>query len=140
MSQRLDHQLCFLLYANSRSIIKLYKPLLDPYNLTYTQYITLLALWDKDDETLKELGNRLLLDSGTLTPVIKKLIQLELVKKTRAFDDERKVSISLTEKGKKMKDVLAHVPLEMASKLDLPKDQAKKLFIHLKKLLEKMNK
>jgi len=140
MSQKLDHQLCFLLYANSRSIIKLYKPLLDPHNLTYTQYITLLALWDKDKETMKELGERLYLDSGTLTPVIKKLEQASYVTKTRSKDDERRVTITLTNQGRKMKNVLNHIPLTMAKKLDMSKDEGILIFKHLKKLLHIMNK
>jgi DNA-binding MarR family transcriptional regulator len=140
MSQKLDHQLCFLLYANSRSIIKLYKPLLEPHNLTYTQYITLLALWDKDQETMKELGERLYLDSGTLTPVIKKLEQASYVKKVRSKDDERRVTISLTEAGRNMKKILRHIPKTLASKIDVNQEEGMVLFKHLKKLLKKMNK
>lgn len=140
MSQKLNHQLCFLLYANSRSIIKLYKPLLDPHKLTYTQYITLLALWDKDNETLKELGNRLYLDSGTLTPVIKKLEKAEYVKKTRNTEDERRVIITLTQKGKKMKSVLSYIPTTLAKKLDLSQEEGVNLFKNLNKLLSIMNK
>jgi len=140
MSQKLDHQLCFLLYANSRSIIKLYKPLLDPHNLTYTQYITLLALWDKDGDTMKELGERLYLDSGTLTPVIKKLETRGYVKKVRSNLDERRVTISLTESGKDMKKVLRHIPSNMAKKIRVDKEEGMFLFKHLKGLLRKMNK
>lgn len=140
MSQKLEHQLCFLLYANSRSIIKLYKPLLQPHNLTYTQYITLLALWDKDDETFKDLGERLYLDSGTLTPVIKKLEQAEYVKKTRSTTDERQILITLTPKGRKMKDILKHVPANLARRLDIPRDEGILLFKHLNKLINILNK
>jgi len=140
MSQKLDHQLCFLLYANSRSIIKLYKPLLDPHNLTYTQYITLLALWDKDGDTMKELGERLYLDSGTLTPVIKKLETHGYVKKVRSNLDERRVTISLTDSGKDMKKVLRHIPSNMAKKIRVDKEEGSFLFKHLKGLLRKMNK
>lgn len=140
MSQRLDHQLCFLLYANSRSIIKLYKPLLDPHNLTYTQYITLMALWDKDQETMKELGERLYLDSGTLTPVVKKLEAQGLVKKVRSNVDERRVTLSLTRAGKDMKKVLKHVPIILAKQIAVDKEDGMVLFKHLKKLLRKMNK
>ncbi len=140
MSQKLDHQLCFLLYANSRSIIKLYKPLLAPHNLTYTQYITLLALWDKDKETMKELGERLYLDSGTLTPVIKKLEQANYVTKIRSKDDERRVTITLTAQGRKMKDVLKYIPATLTKKLNIPQDEGIVIFKHLKKLLTILNK
>jgi len=94
---KLDHQLCFPLYAASRLVVKHYKPLLDPLGLTYTQYITLLALWEEDHQTVTAIGDRLYLDSGTLTPVLKKLEQQGLITRTRRLEDERSVLISLTQ-------------------------------------------
>ena len=93
---KLDNQLCFALYACSREITKLYKPVLDKLGITYTQYISLLVLWEKDNITVKEIGNKLHLDSGTLTPLLKKLECMELVKRNRDTVDERKVYVKLT--------------------------------------------
>ena len=111
---KLDNQLCFSLYALSREIIKRYKPLLDKHNLTYTQYIAMLVMWEKEKITFKELGKKLHLDSGTLTPVVKKLEAMELVLKYRNKDDDRVVTVELTEKGKDMKDEILYIPYEMS--------------------------
>lgn len=100
---KLENQLCFSLYALSREVIKLYKPILDKYNLTYTQYITMLVLWEEEKIIFKELGKRLHLDSGTLTPVVKKLEAMGLVIKYRNVEDDRVVTVELTEKGKTAK-------------------------------------
>lgn len=96
---KLDNQLCFAVYVASKEIIKQYKPFLDPLGLTYTQYITLLALWEKSDISVKELGQRLFLDSGTLTPLLKKLEAMNLIERVRSSDDERLIIVSLTKKG-----------------------------------------
>ncbi|MGL5616140.1 MAG: MarR family winged helix-turn-helix transcriptional regulator, partial [Sarcina sp.] len=101
---KLENQLCFPLYALSREVIKLYKPLLDKYNLTYTQYITMLVMWEEEKVTFKNLGKKLHLDSGTLTPVIKKLEAMELVTKHRTVEDDRVVVVEITEKGIALKD------------------------------------
>lgn len=97
---KLDNQLCFALYACSKEIIALYKPYLNSQGLTYTQYITLLVLWEEDGLNISELGNKLLLDSGTLTPLLKKLEKFQLVERVRDRDDERVVKVFLTEKEK----------------------------------------
>lgn len=107
---KLDNQLCFPLYALSREIIKLYKPLLTKFNLTYTQYVAMLVLWETETIDFKSLGNRLHLDSGTLTPVLKKLVSLEYVNKYRNPDDDRQVIIELTQKGKILKEQIVEVP------------------------------
>ena len=107
---KLDNQLCFSLYALSREVIKLYNPLLDKYNLTYTQYIAMLVMWEEEKIIFKELGKRLHLDSGTLTPVIKKLESMELVTKYRNKEDDRVVTVELTEKGKLLKEDIIEVP------------------------------
>lgn len=107
---KLENQLCFSLYALSREIIKRYKPLLDKHGLTYTQYIAMLVMWEEEKIGFKELGKRLHLDSGTLTPVIKKLESMDLVTKYRNKEDDRSVTVELTEKGLSMKDEMVHIP------------------------------
>ena len=110
---KLDNQLCFSLYAVSREIIKLYKPLLDKHNLTYTQYIAMLVMWEEEKILFKELGKKLHLDSGTLTPVVKKLESMELVTKYRNKEDDRLVTVELTEKGRLLKEDILDVPDKM---------------------------
>lgn len=107
---KLDNQLCFAAYTLARDITGVYRPLLDELGLTYTQYITLLVLWEDGDITVKQLGNRLKLDSGTLTPLLKKLVGMGLVEKQRDPDDERSVIIKLTAKGKTLKRKVGDVP------------------------------
>ena len=100
----LDNQLCFALYVCSKEIIKKYTPILTPLGLTYTSYITLLSLWEKDNVSVKELGNKIYLDSGTLTPLLKKMEAQELLQRKRSSVDERTVYITLTQKGRDMKE------------------------------------
>lgn len=113
---KLENQICFPLYALSREIIKLYKPILDKYNLTYTQYITMLVIWEEEKIIFKELGRRLHLDSGTLTPVIKKLESMGLIVKYRSKEDDRVVIIELTEGGRVLKEDILEVPDKMFCK------------------------
>ncbi|MGL5296869.1 MAG: MarR family winged helix-turn-helix transcriptional regulator [Culicoidibacterales bacterium] len=103
----LENQLCFSLYAVSKEVIRLYKPILDPHGLTYTQYITLLAIWGNDTVSVKELGKQLHLDSGTLTPVLKKLELQGYVNRQRDYKDERILLVTTTEKGRELKEKLA---------------------------------
>lgn len=110
---KLDNQLCFALYVSSKEIIRRYKPLLEPLHLTYTGYITMMALWEKDDISVKDLGNRLTLDSGTLTPLLKKLESLSYIERIRSDDDERSVRIRLTEAGRALKAKAASIPEQM---------------------------
>lgn len=107
---KLDHQLCFSIYACYSAIMKLYRPVLAELNLTYTQYITMLVLWEQDGLSVKELGNRLHLDSGTLTPLLKKLETGGLLTRTRDKADERSVIISLTTSGHALKAKAACIP------------------------------
>lgn len=107
---KLDNQLCFALYACSREVIKRYKPFLDPLGLTYTQYITLLVLWETPSIGFKQLGERLLLDSGTLTPLLKKLEMQGILTRQRDSEDERSVLIELTEKGEALKFEALKIP------------------------------
>ncbi|MFN3493554.1 MAG: MarR family winged helix-turn-helix transcriptional regulator [Hydrogenophaga sp.] len=106
----LDHQLCFALYSASLAMTKLYKPLLDELGLTYPQYLALLVLWEQDGITVSELGQRLHLDSGTLTPLLKRLESAELLSRLRDVQDERRVLIRLTAQGRALKKRAARIP------------------------------
>jgi DNA-binding MarR family transcriptional regulator len=107
---RLDNQLCFALYSASLAMTKLYKPLLDELGLTYPQYLVMLVLWEGDGLMVSELGQRLSLDSGTLTPLLKRLEAAGLVSRMRDVEDERRVHIHLTAAGRKLKTRAARVP------------------------------
>ena len=134
---KLDNQLCFSLYAASREVIKTYKPQLDKYGLTYTQYIAMLVVWEYEKITVKEMGQKLHLDSGTLTPVLKKLLSMELINKYRDKNDDRMVIVELTEKAMDLKKEIVEVPDQMYCKLDgFDKDE----MLQLKKSLDKMLK
>ncbi len=133
-SLKLENQLCFPLYACSKEIIKKYKPFLDPLGLTYTQYITLMALWEESNVTVKALGDRLYLDSGTLTPLLKKMESQGLVIRERSPQDERNVYIKLTEKGRALKDTALAVPQQMRSCISLSEQE----MILMRNLLNKV--
>ena len=107
---QLDNQLCFALYSTSLAMTKLYKPLLEELGLTYPQYLAMLVLWEQDGLTVSELGERLYLDSGTLTPLLKRMEAAGLVSRLRAVQDERRVHITLTAAGRKLKDKAAKIP------------------------------
>ena len=107
---KLDHQLCFALYSASLAMTKLYKPLLEEMGLTYPQYLAMLVLWENDGVTVSELGDRLYLDSGTLTPLLKRLETADLVTRLRDVQDERRVLIRLTAAGRKLKTRAARIP------------------------------
>ena len=115
--QKLDDQLCFALYVCSKEIIQKYKALLEPFGLTYTSYIVLLALWEEDEQTVKELGQKLYLDSGTLSPVLKKLESGGFVKRERNKRDERSVSVTLTAKGRRTQESALTIPKTMLALL-----------------------
>lgn len=136
---RLDHQLCFSLYVCSKEIIRKYKPLLDPYGLTYTGYIILLALWEEDDITVKDLGKRLYLDSGTLTPMLKKLESQDYIRRLRSSNDERNVFIKLTQKGLDFKDEALKIPENMICTLDLEPKYAESLLKGLHQMMFKLD-
>ena len=112
---KLENQFCFPLYACSKEIVRRYKPYLDALDLTYTQYITMMALWEHGKINVKEIGRLLYLDSGTLTPVIKKLEQKGLVTRSRMKDDERCLDIEITQKGLGLRDEALKVPGQVAS-------------------------
>jgi DNA-binding MarR family transcriptional regulator len=133
---KLDNQLCFALYASSKAVIKNYKPLLDKLGITYTQYITLLVLWEQDNITVKELGNKLYLDSGTLTPVIKRLEKMDLLERIRDSHDERNVYVKLLPKGISMKESALDIPKEIFCSVGMTLDDVTALREKLKSLLK----
>ena len=118
----LDNQLCFALYSTSLAMTKLYKPLLDELGLTYPQYLVMLVLWERDGLMVSELGERLFLDSGTLTPLLKRLESAGLIARIRAVEDERRVHITLTAAGRKLKAKAQKVPgcILSASQCSIP--------------------
>lgn len=137
-SIKLDNQLCFSLYATSREIIKLYKPFLDKFNLTYTQYVAMLVLWEDEKSTVKEIGKRLHLDSGTLTPLLKKIESMGLIKRYRDVNDDRVVIVELTQQGRLLKDQVTEVPREMACKINMTMERALELKKDLDELLNSL--
>jgi len=136
----LDRQLCFPLYATSRALTRAYAPLLDPFGLTYPQYLTMLALWAQPDGmTVGDLGRRLHLDSGTLTPLLKRLEAAGLVARRRDPADERRVVVTPTDEGERLQDQVAHVPGAVASKLDLTLDEGITLHTLLTRVLRTLD-
>jgi len=119
---QLDNQLCFALYSTSLAMTKLYKPLLDELGLTYPQYLAMLVLWEQDGLMVSELGERLYLDSGTLTPLLKRLETSGFISRIRAVEDERRVHITLTAAGRKLKAKAAKIPgcILRASQCSIP--------------------
>ncbi len=124
---KLDNQLCFSLYVCSKEIIRMYKPLLDPYGLTYTGYIVMMALWESDEVTVKDLGKKLFLDSGTLTPLLKKLEALGYIDRSRSSLDERNVYIRLTQMGKDFREEALHIPEKLVCALNMDVASAEQL-------------
>lgn len=130
----LDNQLCFALYSASLQMTKLYKPLLDKIGLTYPQYVTMLSLWETDGVTVSALGERLFLDSGTLTPLLKRLEAAGLVTRTRNAEDERQVLIRLTAKGRGLRQKAQCIPQEIGARGGLTVQE----FLALRKTLKKL--
>ena len=133
---KLENQLCFPLYACSREIIKKYKPHLDRLDLTYTQYITMMVVWEHKSITVKALGDILYLDSGTLTPLLKKLEAKGLVRRTRSTEDERNLIISMTPKGEELRVEALSIPGEMAKEMKLEPSEVDVLYKLLYKMLQ----
>lgn len=131
----LENQLCFPLYACSKEIVRRYKPFLDELDLTYTQYITMMVMWEQEELTVKELGERLFLDSGTLTPVLKKLESKGYVSRERAKEDERNLDVQITEAGRVLKEKAAGIPGKMAACFTLSQEDAMTLKRILKTLM-----
>ena len=133
---KLENQLCFPLYAASREIIKRYRPYLDEIDLTYTQYITLMVIWAEETVSVRDLGKRLFLDSGTLTPVLKSLEAKGLIHRSRSTEDERVLMVSLTSAGEALKISACEIPQKMAGCIPLSAEDAAELYRLLYKLLE----
>lgn len=133
---KLENQLCFPLYACAKEVIKKYRPFLSKLDLTYTQYIAMLILWENGEISVKELGKKLFLDSGTLTPLLKKLESKEYIKRVRSENDERVLLISLTEKGSALKEKALEIPEKMSSCVNLNRKEAETLYMLLYKLLD----
>jgi DNA-binding MarR family transcriptional regulator len=132
----LERQLCFPIYATARAVVRAYGPLLDSVGLTYPQYLTLLALWGSSDGpmTVGELGQRLRLDTGTLTPLLKRLEKSGHLSRRRDPDDERRVLLDLTDQGWALRDRVAHVPDALLRSLDLSAED----FAELRRLLDQL--
>ncbi len=135
-AMKLANQLCFPLYAAARNVTGLYTPWLKPLGLTYTQYIVFLVLWEKDGIPVGEIGEKLMLDNGTLSPLLKKMEQAGYIERQRSHADERVVEIVLTEEGRALQDKAKEVPGKVANCIDLPADKAKLLYELLYELLE----
>ena len=133
---KLGNQLCFPLYACAKEVVKRYRPFLDELDLTYTQYIVMMVLWEETSLSVKELGERLFLDSGTLTPVLKSLAGKGYLTRTRSDRDERVLIVALTEEGVALRDRALSVPEKMAACVALSKEESQTLYGLLYKLLK----
>jgi len=134
-SLKLENQLCFPLYACSKEIVRRYQPLLEKLDLTYTQYIVMMVMWEDREINVKKLGEKLFLDSGTLTPVLKKLESKGYICRNRSKKDERNLIISVTESGLKLRDKAISVPLEMSKCVHLTPEEAIAMHKGLYKIL-----
>ena len=132
---KLENQLCFPLYAASREVIKQYRPYLEELGLTYTQYITMMVFWEEKKINVKELGKKLFLDSGTLTPVLKSLEAKGYVHRYRSAEDERVLLVEITESGEDLKEKMISIPQKIAGCVDLNPEEATQLHQLLYKLL-----
>ena len=137
-SLKLENQLCFPLYACAKEVVRRYKPFLDELDLTYTQYITMMVLWEERLMNVKELGQRLFLDSGPLTPLLKKLEQKGYLSRHRAKEDERNLMIAVTEEGMKLRERALSVPPRIAECICLSPEEAMVLYKVLYKILGSM--
>ena len=135
-AMKLANQLCFPLYAASRNVISLYTPYLKSLGLTYTQYIVFLVLWEKDGITVGEICEKLMLDNGTLSPLLKKMEQAGLVIRQRSREDERVVEILLTDEGRALQEKAKERPQKVAGCIDLPEEKARQLYRLLYELLK----
>jgi DNA-binding MarR family transcriptional regulator len=136
---KLDNQLCFPLYAAAKEIVRKYKPFLDELDLTYTQYITMMVMWEERCITVTKLGEKLYLDSGTLTPLLKKLEQKHYISRQRSKEDERTLDVTLTSEGLSLRDKALAVPEGMGKCVKLTPEEAQFLYKILHKILNDMN-
>ena len=136
---KLENQICFPLYACAREVVKKYRPYLDEIDLTYTQYIAMMVFWEKGKCSAKELGEKLYLDSGTLTPVLKSLEKKGFVKRVRSTEDERLLMVEITKEGEALKERAADIPRKVAGCVDLEAEKAAALYQTLYELLGKLS-
>jgi DNA-binding MarR family transcriptional regulator len=136
---KLKNQLCFPLYAAAKEVVNRYKPFLKKIDLTYTQYIAMMVLWEYKSIGVKDLGKHLYLDSGTLTPLLKRLEGKGLVRRERSTEDERTVNITITDTGEKLKEEAVLIPAQIAKCMPLSMEEASTLYKLLYKLLKKMD-
>lgn len=139
-SLKLDAQLCFPLYAAARQVTSLYNPALKPLGLTYTEYVTFMALWEHDGASVGELGERLYLNNSTLTPLLKRMERDGYITRMRKPEDERAVVIRLTEKGWQMRDRVLDVPEQVGRCINLTEEKAGELYMLLHELLAHINR
>ena len=137
---KLDNQLCFPLYACSKEIVKAYKPYLDELDLTYTQYITMMVMWEHKELKVKEVGQYLYLDSSTLTPLLKRLEQKGYVTRRRSAEDERDLIVTITESGEALKEKAVTVPERLAACVELEAKKAQDLYTLLYEVIGKLVK
>ena len=138
-AMKLENQLCFPLYAAARAVTNLYTPYLKPLGLTYTQYLVFLVLWEKDGIPVGEICSKLMLDNGTVSPMLKKMEQAGLVVRSRSSSDDRVVVISLTDQGRALQQRAKDIPAKVGGCIDLPQEKAQELYVLLYQLLGKEN-
>ncbi len=132
---KLDNQICFPLYAVAKEIVKKYTPYLNEIDLTYTQYIVMMVMWEHESLSVKELGKKLFLDSGTLTPLLKTLEKKELVTRERSHEDERFLMVTVTKKGMDLREKAIEIPAKMGACISLTAEEAGQLYTVLHKIL-----
>ena len=135
---KLDNQLCFPLYACAKEVVRAYKPYLEELDLTYTQYITMMVLWEHREMKVKDMGRRLYLDSGTLTPLLKRLEEKGYVKRRRSREDERDLIVTVTEQGEALKERAVNVPKRLAACISIEPEKALALGSLLHEILGKL--
>ncbi len=135
---RLDRQVCFPVYALSREIIQRYRPMLEAIDITYPQYLVMLVLWERRKQTVNQLGEKLRLDSGTLTPLLKRLEQKGLIHRNRSSTDERVVEISLTPAGAALEKEAESIPAKLVAAMDITTDELKELQFTVNRILNKL--
>ncbi|AJW62296.1 Organic hydroperoxide resistance transcriptional regulator [Elizabethkingia miricola] len=136
---KLDNQICFPVYALSREIVSRYRPLLDQLDITYPQYLVLLVLWEHQEQSVSQIGEKLYLDSGTLTPLLKRLEQKNLVTRSRSKEDERIVKIKLTSEGQSLQKKAASIPKQLFEDMKVPEEELKQLKTTIEKILTTLN-
>ena len=135
-SLKLENQLCFPLYACAKEIVRRYTPLLEPLGLTYTQYIAMMVMWEHKSISVRDMGKLLFLDSGTLTPILKKMEKAGWIQRKRSERDERMVILTITARGEELHDKAAEIPSKMARCVTLENDEALQLYSLLNKMMK----